>query len=199
MVLVEDAKSDLIHLNGDEVEISLKRDGVHFDGASGGNSDLIPGVYEGGLKIWECSRDLVSYLERHWANHRPTSSRRMRVLELGCGAGLPGLKSLKLGAHVDFQDYNSEVIDRLTIPNVLLNAPRTEDDDGDQGLPECRFFSGDWGALNQLLPERHYDLILTSETIYNLNDQQKLLSLLSRLPLTCECATFEMYVRFIVF
>jgi protein-histidine N-methyltransferase len=25
-------------------------------------SDLIPGVYEGGLKTWECSLDLVSYL-----------------------------------------------------------------------------------------------------------------------------------------
>jgi len=26
-------------------------------------SDLLPGVYEGGLKTWECSLDLVEYLE----------------------------------------------------------------------------------------------------------------------------------------
>lgn len=26
-------------------------------------SDLIPGVYEGGLKTWECSLDLVAYLD----------------------------------------------------------------------------------------------------------------------------------------
>ena len=26
-------------------------------------SDLIPGVYEGGLKTWECSLDLVGYLD----------------------------------------------------------------------------------------------------------------------------------------
>jgi len=26
-------------------------------------SDLIPGVYEGGLKTWECSLDLVDYLD----------------------------------------------------------------------------------------------------------------------------------------
>ena len=26
-------------------------------------SDLVPGVYEGGLKTWECSLDLVNYLE----------------------------------------------------------------------------------------------------------------------------------------
>lgn len=25
-------------------------------------SDLVPGVYEGGLKTWECSLDLVEYL-----------------------------------------------------------------------------------------------------------------------------------------
>lgn len=26
-------------------------------------SDLVPGVYEGGLKTWECSLDLVDYLD----------------------------------------------------------------------------------------------------------------------------------------
>jgi protein-histidine N-methyltransferase len=26
-------------------------------------SDLVPGVYEGGLKTWECSLDLVGYLD----------------------------------------------------------------------------------------------------------------------------------------
>lgn len=27
-------------------------------------SDLVPGVYEGGLKTWECSVDLAAYLAR---------------------------------------------------------------------------------------------------------------------------------------
>ena len=27
-------------------------------------SDLIPGIYEGGLKTWECSLDLVDYLDQ---------------------------------------------------------------------------------------------------------------------------------------
>lgn len=27
-------------------------------------SDLVPGVYEGGLKTWECSLDLIAYLQR---------------------------------------------------------------------------------------------------------------------------------------
>lgn len=64
-------------------------------------SDLVPGVYEGGLKIWECSRDLTEYL-----GERPdeySDLRRRRVLELGCGAGLPGLHCLSAGACVDFQ------------------------------------------------------------------------------------------------
>ena len=26
-------------------------------------SDLVPGIYEGGLKTWECSLDLVVYLD----------------------------------------------------------------------------------------------------------------------------------------
>ena len=26
-------------------------------------SDLVPGIYEGGLKTWECSLDLVDYLD----------------------------------------------------------------------------------------------------------------------------------------
>ena len=27
------------------------------------NTDLVPGVYEGGFKIWECSYDLLAYLQ----------------------------------------------------------------------------------------------------------------------------------------
>lgn len=30
-------------------------------------SDLVPGVYEGGLKTWECALDLVDYLENSGA------------------------------------------------------------------------------------------------------------------------------------
>ena len=29
------------------------------------DSDLISGVYEGGLKVWECSFDLVDYIAAH--------------------------------------------------------------------------------------------------------------------------------------
>lgn len=29
------------------------------------DSDLVSGVYEGGLKIWECSLDLVDYIAQN--------------------------------------------------------------------------------------------------------------------------------------
>merc|ERR1711874_681166 len=47
-----------------------------------------------------------------------------------------------------------------------------------------RFFSGDWGSLEKdvlskeiLAEEDKFDLILTSETIYNVENQQKLVSI----------------------
>ena len=58
------------------------------------STDLVPGVYEGGLKIWECSEDLV-----HWLDHtRAGKLDGLKVLELGCGAGLPGIYCFKEGA-----------------------------------------------------------------------------------------------------
>lgn len=53
-------------------------------------SDLISGVYEGGLKVWECSIDLCHYLSEHVLSHdviHPISSlhRGGSILELGCG------------------------------------------------------------------------------------------------------------------
>ena len=48
--------------------------------------DLVSGVYEGGLKIWECSLDLVDYIavNKHLVQGK-------RVLELGCGQALPAI------------------------------------------------------------------------------------------------------------
>ena len=41
-------------------------------------ADLVPGVYEGGLKTWECALDLAAYLDR--------DVRGLRVLEVSVGA-----------------------------------------------------------------------------------------------------------------
>jgi hypothetical protein len=47
---------------------------------------------------------------------------------------------------VDFSDYNREVLEELTMPNVLLNVPTKTT--SDESSPETRFFAGDWGALD---------------------------------------------------
>lgn len=161
------------------------------------HSDLITGVYEGGLKIWECTFDLMDYLLEADIPFAQKS-----VLDLGCGAGLLGILALKRHAQeVHFQDYNSSVIEEITVPNVLANCAHKGDDVGgntelclkqssekDIGqdlLSKCKFFSGEWSAFSKLLnsekPLAKYDFILTSETIYNPNYYEALHDTLSNL------------------
>ncbi|XP_057704534.1 histidine protein methyltransferase 1 homolog [Corythoichthys intestinalis] len=156
-------------------------------------SDLISGVYEGGLKVWECTYDLLEVIEREGETFGGKG-----ILDLGCGAGLLGILSLKRGANkVHFQDYNSTVIEQLTMSNVIINCQDDDGEDDEQGkgkgirktdkendkcktkakhdrkdlLPRCRFFSGDWRTFLTLVssqdPPLKYDIIMTSETIYN--------------------------------
>jgi len=79
-------------------------------------SDLVPGVYEGGFKVWEGSVDLVNYLVKEKVNLKG-----LRVIDLGCGHAFPGMHAAMEGAHVDLQDYNEEVINEVTMMNVIAN------------------------------------------------------------------------------
>mmetsp|Transcript_30522 Transcript_30522/g.98348 ORF Transcript_30522/g.98348 Transcript_30522/m.98348 type:complete len:297 (-) Transcript_30522:93-983(-) len=116
-------------------------------------SDLASGVYEGGFKVWEGSLDLIEYLVQE---KLPVKGKR--VIELGCGHGLPGIQMLCDGADVDFQDYNEEVLKEVCCLNVLVNCPNTPS--------AVRYFSGDWGSL-AACTGKVYDVILTAETIYD--------------------------------
>ncbi|KZT20186.1 hypothetical protein NEOLEDRAFT_1158769 [Neolentinus lepideus HHB14362 ss-1] len=93
-------------------------------------SDLVPGVYEGGLKTWECSLDLVTYLDE-----QEVSYRGKRILELGCGTAVPSLYILNrlfstrtdltegqwsVETHIHLQDYNRSVLELITLPNVIM-------------------------------------------------------------------------------
>ncbi|XP_008983294.4 histidine protein methyltransferase 1 homolog isoform X1 [Callithrix jacchus] len=163
------------------------------------HSDLITGVYEGGLKIWECTFDLLAYF-----TNAKVKFAGKKVLDLGCGSGLLGMTAFKRGAkEVHFQDYNSMVIDEVTLPNVVANSI-LEDEENDVNEPDvkrcrtskviqepyqCRFFSGEWSEFCKLVLSSEnlfvkYDLILTSETIYNpdyySNLHQTFLGLLSK-------------------
>jgi len=133
-------------------------------------SDLVPSVYEGGLKVWECSLDLVQFL----ANGKlfeETNLESKTVLELGCGAGLPGIWCLHKAQakSVHFQDFNREVILGFTMPNVIVNKA---DDEDEQFRDRSKFSAGDWKDMMKNVEEK-FDLILASETIYNLDDLQK--------------------------
>ena len=140
------------------------------------HSDLVPGVYEGGMKVWECAFDLVGYLTESGVQFSG-----LGVLELGSGAGLPGISALLNGAdYVHFQDYN---------PEVLLNTGKRHGNETgpvDGLVSRCRFFSGDWNEFANLAAtftatQAPYDIILTSETIYSPSSQPKLLSVLKTL------------------
>nr|CAD7609934.1 unnamed protein product [Timema genevievae] len=137
------------------------------------HSDLLPAIYEGGLKIWECTHNFLTWLLAEPRVEFPGN----KILDLGCGAGIIGLVALQLGATVHFQDYNVSVITAVTMQNVLLNA---REDPHKYRTEECRYFSGDWQSFLDLTEkefvdeEVKYDFIFTSETIYNPDNHFKL-------------------------
>ncbi|KAH8378062.1 hypothetical protein KR093_008950 [Drosophila rubida] len=144
------------------------------------HSDLIAGVYEGGAKIWECTDDLLLYLAN---TYDAANWKNKQVLDMGCGSGLLGIYALKNEATVDFQDYNKDVLEKITIPNVLLNCEEGLEDDVKMDFlqSKTKFYSGDWAHFTELTENlKQYDMILTSETIYNIENQGKLLDTLSK-------------------
>lgn len=61
-----------------------------------------------------------------------------------------------------------------TIPNILLNIPEEK---RSEIKTRCKFFAGDWGSFLNLINgniEHKYDFILTSETIYNPQNYDKI-------------------------
>ncbi len=113
------------------------------------NSDLIPGVYGGGLKIWECTIDLIRFMIDNPAILPPKDG---QVLELGCGHGFPAITALLMGYKtITLIDLNLEVIKDVTWPNIVVNCIN---------LPTINLFedvccySGDWLAFGKDSTER---------------------------------------------
>ncbi|KAK2186801.1 hypothetical protein NP493_188g01020 [Ridgeia piscesae] len=139
------------HVTGHQVETQLQQsvppsgDRTDIIGAIENNLDVLPNVYEGGLKIWECSIDLTHYLFK-----LPRTC--LAGKNLGCGAGLPGIAAYLQGAsHVHFQDYRCRFFcgDWGGVERVLQQDTAGEGGHG-------------------------YDVILTSETIYSTDSYLKL-------------------------
>ncbi|KAL1219575.1 hypothetical protein V5N11_029249 [Cardamine amara subsp. amara] len=152
------------------------------------NSDLVPGVYEGGLKLWEGSIDLVKALEKESLTGNLSFSGK-RVLELGCGHALPGIYACLKGADaIHFQDFNAEVLRCLTIPNLYANLSE-KTSSVSVSETQVRFFAGEWSEVHQILPlvndgetdkKSGYDIILMAETIYSISAQKSLYELIKR-------------------
>lgn len=135
------------------------------------DSDLEPGVYEGGFKVWECAIDLVHYLRTRDSIVDHQTLDYSTVLELGCGHALPSLYCL---AHhhesmneLICTDYNEQVLEAVTCPNLRLNSVNDI-----QPHVEIRCYAGDWQDVSQTFlvgqgqSSLKCSLILSAETLY---------------------------------
>jgi predicted nicotinamide N-methyase len=99
--------------------------------------------------VWAAGRALAAHLAE-----RPSLVRGRRVVEVGCGLGLPALVAARLGAHVLACDAHPDVA-ALLRHNAALNDVVVTYHDGDLADPE---------ALRATLGEA--DLVLASDVAY---------------------------------
>lgn len=109
---------------------------IHNDGqVADAESDLIPGVYEGGLKTWECASDLVAELDELHTNALGMDAAwpsGRHTVELGCGTAIPSCYVLdqilrtpqvsKCKSTLSLCDYNQEV---LSLVRIILQTYRS--------------------------------------------------------------------------
>ena len=139
--------------------------------------DVLRGVYEGGFKTWECTRDVVSVMRTLAESQSQSQSQSPPrvVMDVGCGAGLAGVYALQRWPHcsVIFQDLNEEVLQLVTAWNVVLNCG------GVEALSRCRFVAGPWDAVESFgLPRGEVDLVVTADTLYESASHDSLISLI---------------------
>eukprot|EP00347_Sterkiella_histriomuscorum_P018480 403345358 len=123
-------------------------------------TDLISGLYEGGLKIWDCSIDLVNYIAKN-----PELVKGKNVIELGCGQGLPGIICATHGQakNLILQDYNQDVLENATQKALDINLQNF----GSQ--TQIELLPGSWEHLLNTRQDLQgkFDIVLMSETLYN--------------------------------
>jgi predicted nicotinamide N-methyase len=91
-----------------------------------------------------------------------------RVVELGCGLGVPSLVAARAGADVLATDWSGEAL-------KLLKRNASEN-----GI-ELATKRVDWDAADKLVDEGPFDLVLAADVLYQLPKIYQLLALLPRL------------------
>jgi predicted nicotinamide N-methyase len=101
-------------------------------------------------------------LARELSGHRLDD---LRVVELGCGMGVPSLEAARSGAEVLAADSSAEALELLG-----LNAARN-------GL-ELETARVDWASPAELLARAPFDLVLAADVLYERSSVAQLLELL---------------------
>jgi protein-histidine N-methyltransferase len=97
--------------------------------SAGAQTDLVPGVYEGGFKTWECAIDLVAHLEECISQEGDVSLLcDAKVTELGCGTALPSMylfsrmlsaKEETIDSSFALCDFNEQVLRLVSVLTVF--------------------------------------------------------------------------------
>lgn len=149
------AERDVVELCGGDV-LFRKVVAVAPDELAPGGEDIVPAAYEGGFKLWECAADLVEYMHGELRDRMRGAS----VLELGAGHAFPAVLAAQCGAAtVDVQDYNEEVLVKVSAPNMIANVDPEE-------MPDVRYIVGHWDGVEDVIGGRQYDVILSTDTVY---------------------------------
>ena len=98
----------------------------------------------------------------------PRSLRGARVVELGCGLGLPSLAAARAGGRVLATDWAVPALDLLR-----ENAARNE--------VVLELERVDWAQPEALLERAPFDLVLAADVLYERRNLEPLLDLLPRL------------------
>ena len=101
---------------------------------------VVADAYEGGGAVWECTSDVVSWLDGSAADARLAPTGRT-VLDLGCGAALLGAWAAARGAAaIVCQDLNAGVLADISAPTLAVNGALS-------GACQVALLAGSWQAL----------------------------------------------------
>jgi len=92
----------------------------------------------------------------------------MRVLELGCGLGLPSIAAARAGAAVTASDWSPDALEA-----AATNAKRNQVD--------VEVVNADWDAPAPLLAGAPWELVIAADVLYEAKKVTTLLELLPRL------------------